>query len=133
MTRGEGWMMTVADPAFRWGVDASRVERVIGRAEWSGAMPVDVAARLGGGVIRDEATRVMLFATETEALPLLARGEIALERVDGEARSPVPELLRRAGCSDALLGFVFRGPGEVTFLVAPELLTPPVTSEESHA
>ena len=128
------WVMAVADPSFRWAVDAHRVERVVERGAWAGELPVDVVARLGARLEgdADDAARVMVIATRAAPIPVLARGEITVERVGVEACAPVPEILRRAGCADALLGLVLHDSGEATFVVAPERLITARPHEENE-
>jgi hypothetical protein len=136
-TVGDDWMMTVDDPELRWAVTARRVVRVIDGGEWEGESPVDVASCLGvrrpPGALRT--ARVMVIATDEGALPLLARGSISLERATAEALAPLPQIVRDAGCADALLGLLLRDASAAAFVVAPERLcaapdspSPPVPS-----
>lgn len=72
----------------------------VGRlSEWTGPPPLDVAALLGAAPAsaeHDEEARIVVLATESEQLPLLATGRLTLLHTTADQLLELPRVLRRA-------------------------------------
>lgn len=116
--------LVVQSPTFHWAVSAASVKQVVLQAEWAGAAPIDVFARLKlSHAIETGVPRVVVLQHGHTRIALKASSPLELRRYDEAQLSPLPRITTPPRLLDAVQAIVISGdePSRVLVLGAEGL------------
>jgi hypothetical protein len=107
-------------------VETAHLERIIGRASWTGPEPVDVCAALGlvPGV-PEAAPRVAVLVTSGGERAVTLAGRVSLEHLETADVCALPAAFREARETYAIVGVTLAEGARARVVVAPERLVSP--------